>query len=121
MTQKVYTVYDSKAEAYLRPFFVSTKGLALRSMVDAVNDPQHPFNKYPEDYTLFEIGEWDDSNGTIKMHKAHESIGVAIEYIENNQNPNRDRSNTENRPEIVQVAEKGQTAKEGWPTEGKQQ
>lgn len=81
MKQLVFSVYDSKANAYLRPFFTTTKGLALRSFIDAANDPRETINKYPGDYTLFELGEYDDASGTITMHKAHQNMGKANEHI----------------------------------------
>ena len=53
---KIYTVYDSKAEAYLTPFFLKTDALAMREIETAVNTADHQFNKYPGDYTLYRTG-----------------------------------------------------------------
>ena len=90
MQQRIYTVYDSKAEAYMKPFFTTTKGLALRSFVDEANKPGTSLNTYPSDYTLFEIGMYDEQKGIITMHKAHETLGTALEHIRPNQdNPVR--------------------------------
>jgi len=80
MVNKMYTVYDSKAEAFLVPFFMRTKGEALRAWQQAVNDEQTQFSKYPSDFTLFEIGEYDDSTGTVVMHEAKISLGSALEF-----------------------------------------
>ena len=88
MKQKLFTIYDVKAEAYLRPFTAPTKGLALRSFIDAANDPREPMNKHAADYTLFEIGEWDEIAGTIKMYDAKLPLGTALEHITNNQHNN---------------------------------
>lgn len=77
---KIYSVYDSKVEAYLRPFFCRSKGEALRSFIDAVSDAQSPFFKYPGDFTLFEIGEFDDLSGRIKAHLALINLGNALEF-----------------------------------------
>lgn len=60
MKQKIFTIYDSKAKAYLTPFFLHQDGMALRIFTDCVNDPAHQFGKHPEDYTLFNIGSWSD-------------------------------------------------------------
>lgn len=81
MKLNVYTIYDSKAEAYLRPFFAPTKGLAIRSVSDAVNNPQENLHKYAADYTLFEVGIFDDSTGWMEMHKAHVNLGVLHEFL----------------------------------------
>lgn len=80
MILNVYSVYDSAAECYMQPFFLQSKGQAIRSFTDAVNDPSHGFSKYPDDYTLFELGSYDDSKGTFMLLSAPKSIGVAVEF-----------------------------------------
>lgn len=80
MTQKIFTIYDSKVEAYMNPIFCRSKGEAIRSLTDAVNDEKTQINKYPEDFTLFEIGEFDPVNGTITVLDAKKSLGLALEY-----------------------------------------
>jgi len=82
MITKIYTVYDSKAEAYLPPFYAPTDGSALRSFETAANTPDHEFNKYSADYTLFHLGTFDDQTATIE-HTTPRSLGVAIEYKKN--------------------------------------
>ena len=52
MIVKVFGIYDSKAEAYLPPFFMKSKGEAIRAITAHVNDSQHNFCKYAEDFTL---------------------------------------------------------------------
>lgn len=81
MILKIFTVYDSKAEAYLPPFFSATRGLALRSFTDAVNTAGHAFNRYAEDYTLFEVGEFDDQHCTFEIHAVCQPLGRAIEFL----------------------------------------
>jgi len=81
MIHQIFTVYDSKAEAYLAPFFSNAKGAALRSFVDTVLDKSHPFNKHPEDYTLFYLGEFDDLKANFDLQAAPISLGCAIEFM----------------------------------------
>lgn len=80
MVQKVFSVYDSKAEAYLPPFMMTTKGQAIRAFQDAITDGKSQFCKHPQDYTLFEIAEFDDSVGTYVMHIDKKNLGLASEY-----------------------------------------
>jgi hypothetical protein len=82
MIQKIFSVYDDKAEAYLQPFFAGSKGLATRSITDVVNDANHQFHKYAADFTLFELGEFDDTNGNITLHDSKVNLGTLIEYKE---------------------------------------
>ena len=63
MILRVYTIYDSKVEAYKTPFFARTHGEAIRMVTDAVFTDGHEFAKYAEDYTLFYMCEYDDETG----------------------------------------------------------
>ena len=38
------------------------------------------FCKYAEDFTLFELGSWDDSNCIFDLLKTPYSLGVLIEF-----------------------------------------
>lgn len=78
---QIFSIYDKKAVAYQNPFFYHQKGQALRAFEDAVNDPQIAFNKHPEDFSLFHIGEWDDSTGTIKSLPNPVPIEEALNLI----------------------------------------
>lgn len=80
---KIFTVYDSKAAAYLLPFYSENQQTAIRSFEGAVNDPDHQFNKFPQDFNLFELGSWNQSTAKFKLHKAPVHLGLAIEYKTN--------------------------------------
>lgn len=80
MLLKVFCIYDSKAEAYLQPFFMMARGEAVRAFQTAVNDPQTNFCKHPSDYTLFEIGTFDQSSGNVAPYEAKVSLGLALEF-----------------------------------------
>lgn len=81
MIMNVYSVYDNAAEAYLQPFFTNTKGTAIRSWTELVNDKEHQFGKYPSDYVLFELGTYDDTTGALVSHDAPKSLGVGVEFV----------------------------------------
>lgn len=81
MLQKIFTVYDSKVGAYLPPFFMSARGEALRAFVDTISDDKSVISKHPEDYTLFELGEYDNLTAKFDMYETPVSLGVAIELI----------------------------------------
>jgi hypothetical protein len=82
MYLQIFSIYDSKAEAYLNPFYMKTKGEAVRAVLSVMDDPQHNFTKYPQDFTLFHIGEFDDQKGTIENMKAHENLGNLVSLQE---------------------------------------
>lgn len=79
MILKIFSVYDSSVNAYLSPFFCRTKGEAIRALVNELDNPNSNIAKYPDDFILFEIGEYDDQSGSISSI-APVSVGVAIEF-----------------------------------------
>lgn len=66
MLLRMFTIFDAKAEAYIQPFFAPNDKLALRMFETAALDEKHAFYRNAEDYHLFEIGEFDQTTGTIK-------------------------------------------------------
>jgi len=79
MNQKIFTIFDSKANAYLTPFFLHMDGMALRIFKDCINDKNHQFGKHPEDYTLFCIGSWSDDKAKFLTNNPI-SLGNGIEF-----------------------------------------
>ena len=69
MVHKIFAVYDSKAQCYTPPYFQHQEAMAVRTFTDCCQDPEHTFGKHPEDYTLFDLGQYDDSTGTITQDK----------------------------------------------------
>lgn len=78
---KIFAIYDSKAHYYRRPFFMKTKGEAVRGFVDVVNDGKSEISLHPEDFTLFHIGDYDEDRGKVTDLGTNVSLGVAIEYL----------------------------------------
>lgn len=81
MKLKLYSVFDSKIGVYCHPMCLLSTGEALRAFGEIFNDPASKFNKYPADFTLFEIGEFDDSDCSFVLYDAKVSLGAAIEFI----------------------------------------
>ena len=70
MILTIVAVKDRAADAFMRPFFVPTANMAIRSFMDEVNR-DHPENQmfvHPDDFDLYEIGIFDDSNGRIESY-----------------------------------------------------
>lgn len=70
MIMTIVSIKDRAADAFNRPFFVPTANMAIRSFMDEVNR-DHPENQmfvHPDDFDLYEIGIFDDSNGRIESY-----------------------------------------------------
>lgn len=81
MRYKVFSVYDSAIQCYKQPFLCLSRGEALRSWMQAVTDKELPFHQSPADYTLFEIGEYDDHSGAYSMLEAKVNLGTATQAM----------------------------------------
>lgn len=84
MLLKVYTIRDSKAEVYNTPFFQKTHGEAERSFNQLLRDEKSMVNKYPEDYDLYFIGNWDDQEGTFTPCDTPQHIAKAAHLVAKN-------------------------------------
>lgn len=83
MKEKAFTIYDSKSEVYSRPMYAATTEAGKRLMHQAVNAKDSVYGGlYAADYTLFEIGSWDDNLGHIEMHKAQRNLGNAATFLD---------------------------------------
>lgn len=78
---KMCSIYDAKAEAWLTPLFFQAVGQAVRSFGDAINQSNSEFNKHPEDYTLFMLGDWDDQRGVLELVQAPVPVARGIDLV----------------------------------------
>lgn len=65
MALYVCAARDAVAESFGTPFFVTAKGLAIRSFVDEVNNADSSIHRHASDYTLHCIGTFDPASGVI--------------------------------------------------------
>lgn len=75
---KAFTVRDQKAGTYNPPFFKKTHGEAIRDFHTVCNDPQSLINKFPEDFDLYQVGEYDQSLGILIPFDTPQHIEKAI-------------------------------------------
>lgn len=81
MLLQIFAVYDSKVEAYMSPFFMQSRGQAIRAFCDTAEDSSSQIGKHPADFTLFHLGEYDDSNASFSLVPTPISLGVALELL----------------------------------------
>lgn len=81
MKHIIFTVLDHQAKAHIPPFFYPQEGLAVRAFTDYVNDPEHPWGKHPEDYTLLSIGEYDEETADILPFDVPIVYGVGVKFL----------------------------------------
>ena len=80
----VVSIYDAKAECYSRPNFVRSAGEAWRFFEQEVNraaDDNMMF-LYPQDYTLFEIGTFDELTGKLAPRDVVLELGNGMTAVD---------------------------------------
>lgn len=80
MIHKVLAVFDSKAQAFATPFYVANIQIGMRAFHAAANDNSLLVGKYPADYSLFALGEWDDETALFTPEQAPINLGLAATY-----------------------------------------
>lgn len=65
MVLKVYSVYDEKAQAYHTPYFFPNDGIAQRGFSDVAMDQKTEICRHKEDYSLYLIGEYDNTSAVL--------------------------------------------------------
>lgn len=80
LVQELFAVYDSKAESFGQPFFAVNAAVATRMFQAAVQDPETPVGRHPEDFSLFRIGIWNADTGVVAGVEApqHVTNGLAL-------------------------------------------
>lgn len=83
MILSIYAVNDSKAGSMAAPFFCINDNVAIRSFTTAANDPSLDLNRYPSDYVLYKLGEFDNATGAFDILPIPENLGSAAQFIIN--------------------------------------
>lgn len=84
MKLKLFVVFDSKTGSYGVPFFRDFTANALREWSEVATNKAEKNNqiaKFPADFTLFEIGEFEQISGELKLYETKFSLGLASEHI----------------------------------------
>lgn len=79
MKLKLFAVHDSKVNAYMNPFVARAAGEAMRSFENAVRDPNSQISQFPADFTLFEIGLYDEETAEVRPLEAKLALCNALE------------------------------------------
>lgn len=65
MNLNIYTIKDAKAGTHAQPFFSVNHTTAMRSFYVSVKDPSNPLSAYPEDFSLWHLGTYNDITGKL--------------------------------------------------------
>lgn len=71
-----YSIYDKKLNKFMPPFFASCDEDAIRQVSSIVNYSNSLICRFPEDYTLYNIGFFDEKEGIIRGNRNDMVINV---------------------------------------------
>lgn len=79
----VVSVLDRALDAYARPVFVHTEGLAIRSFQDEINRKaeDNPLAKHPEDYDLYVLATFDEETGRFQSFDEPKQIAIGKQLV----------------------------------------
>lgn len=63
---RIVAILDDGIGSFMRPICTRSNGEAIRSFIDEVNRPDSDMGKHAADYTLYEIGAFDEETGALK-------------------------------------------------------
>lgn len=81
---KIFAVMDTKARAFDAPFVMRTNGEAERGFANIVNKADNKYSANPEDYHLFQLGEFNVETGQITPLEAAHSVASAVSLVAGN-------------------------------------
>lgn len=78
MVSMIFSIFDSKAAQYGRPFFTQNRASAQRSLqMELRQDPKSVLAQYPTDFSLYILGMFDDDTGLFTSHSPQFVIGLS--------------------------------------------
>lgn len=77
----MFSIYDVKAKAYLPPFSLPKEQMAVREFSDCVNNEKHQFGKHPEDYSLHQIGTFDDETSLLLNNENSKILYTGLQLV----------------------------------------
>lgn len=92
MTKTMFTIYDSKTNAFDVPQFAKTRGDGIRAFTSAVLKGNTMLSEHPADFTLFELGYYDEQSGQFSIHEAKINLGTVAELVGNAKQENQNLS-----------------------------
>jgi len=79
-SHKVFVFKDSKSQTYGPPFIDENRGKVIREVQEGIQTGQAVWAKHPQDFTLFEIADYDAKSGSIQMYESKVAVGLVQDF-----------------------------------------
>lgn len=81
MILKMFCLLDIKVGSYGSPFFFHHHHEAIRAASELAQDQGTIPGRYPADFGLYEMGEFDNATGQVTMHAYPQALGVLRSFL----------------------------------------
>ena len=71
---QVYSVYDKKMGTYMPPMYVEHLIQIQRTLLKNMQNPESLITQYPEDYSVYILGDWDPKLGEYNLKPKPEFV-----------------------------------------------
>lgn len=82
MKLEMFSVYDEKAVAFIRPFCMPNAQMAIRALRDSAQSAESAFSRNPGDYTLYGVGQFDEDTGEISTYGPPRVVATLLQLVE---------------------------------------
>lgn len=62
---KLFSIRDTKSGHFGKPIVAPHQAPLIREFTEAVNDPKTIYSKFPADFDLYEVGDFDQNTGLL--------------------------------------------------------
>lgn len=80
MNHRIVAFKDDKSETYGPPFTVETKGMLIRTIQEELDKGQAIWARHPQDFAIYELGEYDGASGNILLHEQKKCLGLVQDF-----------------------------------------
>lgn len=81
MKSKLFCVRDQKMGVYADPFPSPTPGMAERGFENAIKSGQGDISKFPQDFDLYEVAEFDPQSGVVIPLTAPKHLCSGVNFV----------------------------------------
>jgi len=75
-----FAMYDSVARVYSPPFYMASSNVAIRAFALAANTPDSKVGLHPADFSLHQLGMFDDESGEHFQENPPLNLGLAANF-----------------------------------------
>ena len=98
MQYKIFSIYDRKSKIYHNPVFCINVATALRMHTIIFSDENSMFNRFPDDFQLYEFGSFENTDGKLTLHSQPTYVCCAEDLLQTKKGVDKNENeNTEAR------------------------